>query len=209
MTPGKHGTLVRESRWMRVYQTGPQELHYESKFISENIEISVVDLKLEWEGFTEQDRLDFAQAFSSRGLHLPQDQEIVEFLMESGPEIVWSTIAPLLPSFHDREKAVSFLLARITEEPANCANYYQVAELIADRRAIPALQQRFDEYLQRLRPMESRSIFELADYLSCCGALWKLDGSPQYERALRNMLKHPDGNVRQWAESFLSHEATR
>jgi hypothetical protein len=202
--PDKHRSLVRETRWIRVYQTGPKELHYESKFITDDIRISVDELKREWNTFSEQDQLEFAQAFMWKGLVLPEDQAIMDFVMDSGPEVVWSTIAPLLPKYPDREKALSFLLQRIAQQPTDGANYYQALELIADRRAVPLLRQCYGEHVKALGRMEQHNIFELVDYLCCCRALWRLDGSPEYEHALREMLKHPDDSVRRWVEKYFS-----
>jgi hypothetical protein len=43
-------------------------------------------------------------------------------------------------------------------------------------------------------------------YLCACGALVKVDGAPEYERAIRKYFDHPNEQVRWWAEHVLGVE---
>jgi hypothetical protein len=201
----KQGELVRESEWMRVYRVGPNEYRYVSKFLTDQLTISVADLKNNWENFTEQEQLDFAQALQSKHPLTREDHEILGFLMRVGPEFVWVTISPLLPRYPDKEQALLFLLERIAQKPSGGANYYQALELMHDGKAIPILRERYEEYRQRLAPFEQHGPWsELTDYQSCCRALWKLSGSAEYESALRENLTHPDENIRRRVKQLLS-----
>jgi hypothetical protein len=196
--------LIRESRWMRVYKTGPKDYRYQSKFITDHLMVPLDELKDNWSRMVEQDQLDFAQALACKAEFSTEDQDILGFLIETGPEFVWFTIAIRLPEYWDKEKSLAFLLERIAQRPPNSGNYYQALEILGDARAVSLLQGRYNEYRNTLRPRQELSINELGEYILCCSALRKLDSSPEYNAALGELLEHPDPAVRHWVANALS-----
>jgi hypothetical protein len=46
--------------------------------------------------------------------------------------------------------------------------------------------------------------FVYFSYLSCCEALWRLEGSTEYKDAIEELLKSDDKDVRSFAELMLS-----
>jgi hypothetical protein len=196
--------LVRESEWSREYQVAPSVYSWESKFLTEGLKVTATSIQQRWPSLSPNERLDFAQAFIAKRQFSGEDEEILAFLMEEGPEWLWVTIAPGLVKFSDRDRALSFLLARIRSAHAESANYYCVLELMGDQRAIPLLRERYEEYRHRLPPLEKQALWgELSDYLYCCRALWKLEGLPEYEEALKDLLLHPEEQIRRTARALL------
>ncbi len=201
-------TLVRETEWSRLFRAGPKTLVWESKFLSGQLQVSAASLRERWPGWLHVEQIDFASALQAKPVLSADDQEILAFLMEAGSEDVCSTIAYLLPKYEDRERAVSFLLERVRVGERHAASYYQALERIGDARAIPALRQRYEEYRRKLAPFEQHGLHsELSDYDSCCRALWKLDGSAEYEEALKELLTHPDETVRRRVSFLLADPA--
>jgi len=196
--------LMEETEWMRVYRTGRKTLLYRSKFLTDGLEVSADSIKQRWHNWRPAEQLDFANAFKAKPVLTTEDQEILRFLMESGSELTWGAIACLLPRYSDRERAFSFLLEQAAAGGRCVANYYQALERMGDPRAVPLLRQRYQEYGQRLSPFEQHGLFtELTDYHVCCRALWKLDGSKEYEDALKKLLTHPDENIQRRAHYYL------
>ena len=196
--------LVQETEWMRVYRSGPKTFFFQSKFVSESLEIGSASLKERWFSFTPMEQLEFANAFILKPHLTAEDQEILKFLMEKGSEYVWGTIAYLLPQYSDREGALSFLLERIASGGRCVSNYYQALEQVGDVRAIPLLRQRYEDYQMRVPPFEQHGPFsELSDYQVCCRTLWKLTGSPEYQDALKELLHHSEETIRRRAHFLL------
>jgi len=189
---------------MRVYRTGPKTLLYRSKFLTDGLEVSADSVKTRWHTWRPAEQLDFANAFILKPTLTTEDQEILTFLMEAGSELVWGAIACLLPRYSDRERAFSFLLEQVAVGGTGAANYYQALERMGDTRAVPLLRRRYEEYRRKLVPLERYALHsELSEYDVCCRALWKLDGSKEYEDALKELLSHPDESIRRRAHYYL------
>jgi hypothetical protein len=164
-------------------------------------------IKQRWHQFSPVEQLQFAQAFSLDEYPLkPDDQLILAFLMEAGSSYVWWTIAPRLPEYRDRERALSFLLERISSTEGNLSNYYLALWQIGDLRAVPILSQRYNEYRNTLSPLTAHSLFTgIADYQECCRALWRLTNEGKFKESLEELLTHPDERVRKRTRFFLSN----
>jgi hypothetical protein len=207
--PFQDGRLVRESEWLRVYSVGAEQLHYESKFVQDKLQVSLASIESRWDSFSEEEKSDFLMAFQSKYPLTGEDEGILEFLTKVKDEDVWSTIAlPLTrmsSSKHDR--VLSFLIERIQHRGTHRANYYQALATLKNRMAVPALKAAFEE--ERIsvsldKPLGTfRDIFAYVDYLACCAALYKLDGSEQFKQAIDDMKSHPDAAVRIQAETAL------
>ena len=205
---GEKKELVRETEWVRVYRVG-KALGYESKCLSEGLQISATSIKSTWATLTIEEQLEFTIAFGAIPKLSAEDEEILNFLMEAEvrSEGVLSNLALQYSKHSDRERALAFLLGRIKPLERHCANYYQALELLKDARAIPPLRRAYDQYRRGLEERELDSS-ELWDYLQCCRTLLVLDGSPEFENALREMLVHSNEDVRRWAAQLLALKAT-
>jgi hypothetical protein len=193
--------LIRESLWSREYRVGPQSFRFESKFVKEGLEVSADSVRRNWLLWGPAEQLSFATAFILKPVLSSEDQEILTFLMEHGSAPVWTMIARRLPQHSDRERAVSFLLARVLARDPYPANYFQALATMGDPRTIPALRQRYQEYRANLLPFEAHDFWSgITEYLACCGALWRLENSPEYEDAIRQLFSHPDAAVRRAAQ---------
>src|SRR5581483_4594971 len=107
-----------------------KKFSYESKFLDVGFALDADDLKGRWASMTSSQRHDFALAFQCRGQLSANDEKIVSFLMRAGEPIICRTIARLLAMHSDREKVVTFLLARFRPPCQTGANYYEAIEVI-------------------------------------------------------------------------------
>jgi hypothetical protein len=203
----KKKELVKETKWLKVYRVGGKELRYDSKCLSEGLQISATSIKSTWATLTTDEQLEFAIAFGAIPKLSAEDEEILNFLMEAGSDALLSNLALQYSKHSDRERVLHFLLGRIKPLERPCANYYQALELLKDPRAVPILRGTYDEYRRTLKQGKLNTS-ELFDYLQCCRTLWLLGGSPEYENAIREMLLHPDDTVRQRAAQVLAVDKT-
>jgi HEAT repeat protein len=196
--------LVQESEWFRVYQIGPDLFLRESKFLTDQLETSLASVQQRWPGLSDEQRLDFAAAFVARPAVTVEDQQVLRFLLETGAEDILVRVASRLQNPADRKQALSLLLDRVASGAGGAAKYYQALALMGDPRAVPLLRRRYEEYRQRLSPMDLHGLeTELADYQMCCHALWNLDGAPEYRESLEKLLTHPDETIRRRATLSL------
>jgi hypothetical protein len=203
-------TLIKENEWLRVYEVGPKQLLYESKFVRDNLQVSAEGIKSRWRNFTDAEKHDFVTAFQAKHPLTTDDEEIFEFLMDVGDEDIWNMIA--LPatrmSATKRIHVLEFLLDRVSHSNELRANYYQALSELNDRRAVPTLKSALTEDRKRInfeQPLESfEGIFPYTDYLQCCAALYRLEGSEEYKQAILQMQNHPDETVRAKAKLVLS-----
>jgi hypothetical protein len=201
--------LVNETEWTRVYAIGPDQLFYESKFIHDDLSVDAADIKGRWSTFSENEKLDFVRSFQSKDPMTADDEEILEFLMQVGSGSIWGTIALPLARMKSsrRECALGFLISRAAEETDVQANYYQALAELGDSRAVPVLRGRYLRLQAKVtlnRPLEVfEDIIPYVDYLSCCAALYRLDGSDEYKQAIEQMQGHADEKVRKQADVAL------
>jgi hypothetical protein len=196
--------LVQESEWMRVFSAGPNQLRYESKFLRNEVQISAEEIKQRWTSLSSDKQMEFAVAFSANPTWSEEDARVLEFLMAVGNDYVVQTLADLIARRCERQRAQEFLLGRI--EGAGSfprSNYYRVLGTIGDRDSLPQLRQIYNEYSEELKGSKNRLLAEFSgyiDYLYLCATLRQLDGSPEFERAIRAMLDHSDESVRTCAQ---------
>lgn len=199
--------LVKESEWMRVYRADSNTLMYESKFLVDHLTLSANSIKRRWPGLSEEEKLEFAQAFQAKPEVTSEDESLLDFLMEAGNLPIWITIAPLLPRHSARERVLKFLFQRISEEGKPKANFYQSIEQLNDKTALPTLRAMYERYKDRLlERSEPTDEFEYQDYLSCCKALWVIEGSMQYRETIERFAKSQDEGLKFWAETLLRNK---
>jgi hypothetical protein len=185
-------TLVRESEWMRVFKVQNEKTYvYESKFLVDDLHIPLPTIRTKWPELTLDERVEFASAFGSQPPRDNEDQQILDFLMEVGPEDVWRAIAKLLPSHPDREYALQFLLERTQQASGPRANYYQALELLRRPESVPMLRRQYDEYQKLVagKAVEGDQLDVWIDYLQCSKSLWSLTHDPAYRITLKNGLE--------------------
>jgi len=130
--------------------------------------------------------------------------------MEVGNEYVMLTVVDLIARHCERKRAAAFLLRR-AEDAGNFprANYYWALGTVGDPDSVPRLRRIYDEYAEELRGAKDRLLSNSAgyiDYLRLCATLRRLDGSPEFEAGMRDMLSHPDEMVRTSAERLLGEQ---
>ncbi len=179
--------LVRESEWARIYNiSDPGGYLFESKFLVDGLHVSLPSIRDRWPLLSAEEKIEFATAFSAQPPRDGDDQQILQFLMQVGPEEVWKSIA-IVSTFHpNTDYALQFLLERVRGAAEGRANYYQALELLRRAEAIPRLRERFDEYQGLVSASDGRS--ERAsfwvDYLQCCKTLFTLTKGPAFLAAL-------------------------
>jgi hypothetical protein len=181
--------VIRESKWERVFELGDGESYFhESKFLFGNLNVSLLTIKNDWPAFTIEEKVEFARAFSVKRELRSGDEEILSFLMATGPEEVWITIALRLTSHPDSGRVTAFLLERIQDSKGPRANYFQALEKLRATESIPILRKLYDEYGNLLsRELTERDAITVwTDYLACCKALLTLTQDPIFLTVLKN-----------------------
>ena len=199
---------------MRRYAVGPKHARQESKFLSDGLQVSADSIIASWTSFSLNEQLEFAQAYSLKPSLTLEDEKILNFLMEVGPPGVWVNIALLLCRHPDRERVFRFLATRAEEDQDHRANFYSGLETLNDPRSIPILKRQYEKYrnseaLVKRGPLDRSESFQLFDYLYCCRALMSVEGSTEYQAALKELLTHSDNLVRKTAERLLSQTPRR
>jgi len=199
MVQWQKGELIKESRWSRLYRTGPRDYYSESKFLLDGLRADPSSIKREWNSFSDEEKVDFGIAFAAGAAadKSPEVEEILTFLMSAGPEEVWMNIAGMLPKHSDKEAVMRFLLERLqtSQEPAYC---FQALAGIGDQRAVPLLRQDYERRLTRINEagVAAVSEFDWCDFYGCCAVLWKLGAEGPFETRVHEALSHPSDIVR-------------
>ena len=89
--------VISETRWARTYELPSAGPVYASKFLTDDITISLDTLANEWESWSDRERLEFAKAFKFKPHLSAEDIRILSFLMAKGDERTLVSIASLLP----------------------------------------------------------------------------------------------------------------
>lgn len=199
---------IRETEWTRTFEWGESTV-IESKFMIDGLEIPAHLLKKKWPRLAPSEKLDFVMAYMSKPSLTDEDEQILDYLMGVNEPDVWIGIAVLLPQHSNRDRVLTFLQDRLTEDLPNRSNYFQALELMSDKRALPALRAAFDRYNAALQAIGlNADEFDYGDYLSCCRALWVLDGSAKYKEAIETLARSDDISIRSFAQALLKQEAT-
>src|SRR5271163_679106 len=136
--------------------------------------------------------------------------------MHDGNDRIWSSCALAMLKHPDRNRAVEFLIARVQADESERPplNYMQALGIAGDRRAAAVIRPYYEKYL---KAMEAEAATGVPDdvswgpipyhaFLSIAGDLLKIEGSHEYEQAIRSYLDHPKEQVRYWAEYALGVE---
>src|SRR5581483_2607666 len=113
------------------------------------------------------------------------------------------------------DRVIAFLTERVRTSASSFAvNFIQALGLSEDRRAVPAIRPRYDQLVVE---MERESVIGVPDdvfrgpipyhdFFCVAGALFRIERSPEYERAIRKFFDHQNEQVRWWAEHALEGE---
>jgi hypothetical protein len=211
--PGQKVELTKETEWSYFYKFGDKSYGRTSKFfLDENFTVLASDIRGRWPHMNEVERLDFVSNFWAKASWGVNDTEVLEIVMQDGNDRIWESCALAFLRHPDRGRAISFLIKRLEESTENePLNYIQALGLAKDKRATLAIRPYFDKYR---KAVEAERVTGVPDdvvfgpipyhaYLVASGALLKIDGSPEYERAIRTYLDHSHKQVRWWAERAL------
>jgi hypothetical protein len=204
---GTNKQLVRESEWLRVYRLGPNHLHYESKFLTDELQVNVEQLKSRWSTFTAEEKRDFVQAYAATSMRSTDDHGILRFLMKVGPEETWGWLADRFTDLPEKQLVLEFLLERLKSDDGYFPNYAQALEVLGDTRAVSVLAEQFASLKHKIAGLSgaigelpSESLFDCVSYLYCCRALIKLSPSSEAHAALEAMQTFPDERVSSMAK---------
>ena len=213
---GKEPELVKETEWSYTYKTEGKSYATISKFLAdEAFTVGATEIRLRWPNMDERERLDFVQNFWSKPNWNENDTEILEIIMQDGNDRLWESCAQAFLKHPDRDRIIRFLIQRLEQQTDHePLNYIQALGLSKDARAVPAIRPYFEKYR---KGMESEKATGVPDdvvfgpipyhpYFVAAGALLKIDGSSEYEQAIRQYLNHQSEQVRYWAEHALEIE---
>jgi HEAT repeat protein len=212
--PDQPPELVKETEWSYVYKIGEKSYSHMSKFLAdENFTVSASEIRQRWPSMSESERLDFVQNFWSKATWNSNDTEILEIVMQDGNDRLWEHCALAFLQHPDRERAVSFLIERLekSEPEHEPLNYIQALGMSKHSRAASAIRPYYEKYRTAL---EAEKITVVPDdvvfgpipyhaYFVAAGALLEIEGSAEYEQAIRRFLGHQHEQVRWWAENAL------
>lgn len=205
INPSLRKKLVHEDRWSRVFEVEPNFFAYESKFETEEVPVSVEELRQEWPSWNDSEKLNFASAFRQKRQITKRDEKIFEFLMAEGDEPVWSTIALSLTRHSDQKVILNFLLERLRRGTEPKANFIQALYVLGDTAALPSLHELHDRLVKEMKSAEAKEDrWKIVDLLRCCEALAYLEKSERYQDEIRPFLEHSDEAIRAQAQMALA-----
>ena len=195
--------LIRESEWLRVYETG-NALQYESKLLLNDMPVSAEELVNRWDNLNAEERWEFALAFQARGRVGEEDARLLEYLWEHGNSVIRSTLAPLLPLHPRKDTALRLLLAQIEREKIHRANYFQALEIVADLGSVEPLRAAYEQLLlEATGDFDTLEVDRAIDLITCTRALWRLTSAAQFRESIEKLISHPDAAVRRFAQLAL------
>jgi len=213
---GREPELVRETEWSYNFKVGEKSFCSISKFLAhEGFTVSASEMRQRWPRMDENERLDFVRCFWSKPNWAPNDTEILEMIMQDGDDRLWESCAQAFLKHPDRDRAVAFLIQRLEQQTEHePLNYIQALGISKDPRAVPAIKPYFEKYREGLELEKATGVPEdvafghipYHAYFAAAGALLKIDGSLEYEEAIRKYLDHQNEQVRYWAEHALGIE---
>jgi hypothetical protein len=106
-----------------------------------DFEVAANDIRDRWPQWDQRQRMDFASSWCTKRTWTDHDAEILEVIMADGDDHVWQSCTQAFLKHPDRNRAVSFLIDRVSHysldhEPLN---YFQVLGIAKDKRAVAAI----------------------------------------------------------------------
>jgi hypothetical protein len=216
---GQKPEVVKETPWSYTYKLGEKSYGRVSKFLlDENFIIPASDMRLRWAKMNEDERKDFAAHFWVKEHWSANDTELLEIVMQDGNDYIWRNCATAFLKHPDRDRVVSFLIQRLGEvSDDQPLNYIQALGSAKDKKATPAIKPYFDRYQKAVGREKDTGVpddvffgpIPYHAYFVAAGALLQIEGTPEYEQAIRSFLDHSHKQVRWWADYALRGGAPR
>ena len=178
--------------------------------------ISAAEIRQRWPSMAERERLDFASSFGVKETWTENDTEILDIIMKDGDDRIWSSCALTMLRHPDRNRVVEFLIDRVqhTQLERPPLNYIQALGTAKDGRAVASIRPYYEQYLKAMEAEATtgipddvfRGVIPYFPFLCITGSLYEIEGSSEYEQAIRKYLDHPKEQVRWWAEHALGVE---
>lgn len=214
---GENCEFETRTEWSYSFKRGGKSFSSVSRFLVESdLAVSASEIRRRWPTMGDRDRVDFVSNWSSKRNWTAEDSEILEMLMVEADDQACHSCTQAFLKHPDRDRAVSFLIARVMnwKEEHAPLNYFQVLGMAKDKRAVAAILPWYEKYQKEVGREADIGIPEnLAfgpipyfPYLCTAGALYAITGSTEYEQAIRRYSDHPKEQVRWWAEHALGIE---
>ena len=189
--------LIRENRWFKVFEMQAGVQARVSKFMTDELTIRATELKDEWVSWSESERLAFAQAFSVKREITREDEEILDFIIHNGDELLWSSIASCLTRHSNKKMVLRFLTDRLSSRLESRANFLHALSMLGDREAIPAVKVLHDRLAIDLFKQGARANdWLILDFVVSCSTLNTLEDTKAYCQEIEPFLNHPNEHVR-------------
>ncbi len=200
-----HGKKVLgEERWSRTYEVDGGVAVNVSKFVTDDIAISVDDIKNEWTSWSSSERIAFAHAFSQKPKFSPEEEQVLDFLMLVDDERVWCSIVSGLPGHSQKSRVLDFLIDRLKSGSEPKANYVHALGTLGGAVAVRALKDLHDRLARGIAaPGGESDKTMIFDFVVCSSLLAKLEGSIAYQDEIRRFLDHPDKHVQAFSRVYL------
>jgi hypothetical protein len=214
---GENCELVQATEWSYTFKCGAKSYCRISRFMAEkDFVVAAKDVRERWPQWDQHQRMDFASNWWNKTTWTDNDTEILEMIMADGDDRIWQCCTQAFLQHPDRERAVGFLVDRVQQYSLDHAplNYFQVLGMAKDERAVAAILPFYERYKTAVDTEPVLGVQEdvfrgpipYFPYLTAAGALFKITGSPEYEKAIRKFLDHEKEQVRFWAERELEIE---
>ena len=201
--------LIRETRWSKVYERDDGVRSVQSKFSTEGLSVAADELKRMWPEWDDRERLDFAQAFSQKASFSQDDCDSLEFLVQSGSDIVASATAIELATCPNSSVAFDLIVTRLgAAKNVPRSNFFQALGRLADQRGVAILEQLRASLAGQIAG-EPTPIDTVIDYLSCCTALAELTKNSEYKRNIEAYLTDDREPVRFAARAMIENRLTQ
>lgn len=201
------GDLLSESAWLRTYQIGPNRYRYESKFLTEDLQVDAKALITAWSAFSARQQWEFALAYRSKQTITVDDEQILNYLMGDDGRDVWAMLPTMLTRHRDRPRVLRFLKERIESAQNGKANYYQAIGIMHAPDEESLLRRELTSLESQMSSSPSSSISDIVDYIACVAALFALSSQPSDLKKLEPFLNHPDVAVRFQARQALGKDS--
>src|SRR5262245_7020100 len=161
-----------------------------------------------WPQWDENDRLDFAQAFSAKVSFSDDECKILAFLVKNGSDIVASAVATELITCGDRAVAFDLIAGKLRSvKNVPRTNFFQALGRLADQSGVAVLEE-FCESLAVEIAREPAATVVIIDYLSCCTALALLTKNSAYKHYVEAYLNDNREAVRFAARAMIDNRLT-
>ena len=193
--------LIKESLWSRTFQDDERGFRYsESKFKTAEAAVTHDFVQARWPEWDADQRVDFANAFSHKEAFSDEDAAVLAFMMDSGSDIIASTVASAVPCISNKDRAFELLVAGLGSAVQK-ANFFQALGALRDLRAVSILEEHFRTFNNTQgTPIDRDDVF---DYVSCCASLAMLTSDPKYRQIVESFVGSHDDSISRFAKTVL------